>query len=65
MTTCHHWTRRRWLGVALAGQAGWAALPAHAAAPAERIDWPALVDIEGRAIAAACAPASRSAAWCR
>jgi thiol-disulfide isomerase/thioredoxin len=52
MTTRHHWTRRRWLGVALAGQTGWTALPAPAAGPAEVIDWPALVDIDGRTVAA-------------
>ncbi len=52
MTGRHHWTRRRWLGVALAGQMGWTALPARAAGPAEVIDWPALVDIAGRTVAA-------------
>lgn len=48
-----NWTRRHWLGAALAGPAGWATLPAHAAAgPGDVIDWPALVDIDGRVIAA-------------
>jgi len=53
MMSSHDWTRRRWLGVALAGQAGWAALPARAAGPADVIDWPTLVDIDGRTVAAA------------
>lgn len=52
MTIYRHSTRRRWLALALAAQAGWAALPADAAGPADVIDWPALVDIDGRTVAA-------------
>ena len=44
-------TRRRWLSLALTSEAGWLALPAQGAEPAGVIDWPPLVDIEGRAIA--------------
>ncbi len=44
------WTRRRWLSLALAGEAGSLALPAQGAGPAGVIDWPPLLDIEGRAI---------------
>jgi thiol-disulfide isomerase/thioredoxin len=46
------YTRRRWIGFALAANAGRLALPAQATKPNSAIDWPALVDIEGRAIAA-------------
>ena len=53
MTHCRDWTRRRWLGAALAGQASWAAPTAHAAVPSDVIDWPALRDIDGRTVAAA------------